>query len=370
MNNPQVPPSTPAAESSRDAVTQKRHAFSFTGSAFEYFSIWIVNVALTVITFGLYSPWAKVRRERYLASHTWLAGTQFEYTADPWRIFKGRVLVLGVVVLVAAIRAVPGLWVLVLFPLIVLVWPWILASALRFRARYTSYRNLSFHFLGSPVGALTQCVLPKGAAIVTFWLLAPWAQCLARRYAVNNLQYGVTSFKTPVQAGQMYGAYGVGACFVLSGAAIALLGLGVLGVDAAMLQRTRSPLEVSLPIRALAVLVASCSVGLFAAARSYVRLAIAKSVWNGASVGSYTVSWNPSMIRYVFIEITNIALRALSLGLASPWCVVRVRRFLVDELALVGPQNMDEFIGERREEVRSLGEQAAEVYDLDLDFGF
>lgn len=35
--------------------------FSFTGSAGEYFRIWIVNIALSIVTLGIYSAWAKVR---------------------------------------------------------------------------------------------------------------------------------------------------------------------------------------------------------------------------------------------------------------------------------------------------------------------
>ena len=40
-------------------------ALSFNGSGMEYFKIWIVNVLLTIITLGLYHPWAKVRNHRY-----------------------------------------------------------------------------------------------------------------------------------------------------------------------------------------------------------------------------------------------------------------------------------------------------------------
>ena len=39
--------------------------FRFTGTAREYFGIWIVNILLTIVTLGIYSAWAKVRRMRY-----------------------------------------------------------------------------------------------------------------------------------------------------------------------------------------------------------------------------------------------------------------------------------------------------------------
>ena len=37
----------------------------FSGRGGEYFRIWIVNLVLTILTFGIYSAWAKVRTKRY-----------------------------------------------------------------------------------------------------------------------------------------------------------------------------------------------------------------------------------------------------------------------------------------------------------------
>ncbi len=36
---------------------------SFTGTAGDYFRIWIANIALTLLTLGIYSAWAKVRKD-------------------------------------------------------------------------------------------------------------------------------------------------------------------------------------------------------------------------------------------------------------------------------------------------------------------
>ena len=60
--------------------------FGFSGTAAEYFGIWIVNLFLTIITLGIYSAWAKVRRLRYFYGNTWLDGHNFEYHARPIQI--------------------------------------------------------------------------------------------------------------------------------------------------------------------------------------------------------------------------------------------------------------------------------------------
>ena len=51
---------------------------TFTGSGGEYFKIWIVNLLLTIVTLGIYSAWAKVRRNEYFYRHTRLAGAGFD----------------------------------------------------------------------------------------------------------------------------------------------------------------------------------------------------------------------------------------------------------------------------------------------------
>ena len=66
--------------------------FEFTGTAAEYFKIWIVNIVLSIATLGIYSAWAKVRKERYFYGNTWVNGSSFQYTADPIKILKGRII--------------------------------------------------------------------------------------------------------------------------------------------------------------------------------------------------------------------------------------------------------------------------------------
>ena len=62
----------------------------FGGNGAEYFRIWIVNVALTLATLGIYSAWAKVRREQYFHRHTSLffSLNNFKSVTKLWQSFK------------------------------------------------------------------------------------------------------------------------------------------------------------------------------------------------------------------------------------------------------------------------------------------
>jgi uncharacterized membrane protein YjgN (DUF898 family) len=74
------------------AAAPEQCRFAFTGSGSEYFRIWVVNLLLTVLTLGIYSAWAKVRRLQYFDRNTLLAGASFDFHGDPKAILKGRLL--------------------------------------------------------------------------------------------------------------------------------------------------------------------------------------------------------------------------------------------------------------------------------------
>ena len=77
----------------------------FKGKGGEFFGIWIVNVLLTIITFGIYSAWAKVRTKRYFYGNTYVDSDNFEYHAEPMQILKGRLVAVAVLVIWAVANA-------------------------------------------------------------------------------------------------------------------------------------------------------------------------------------------------------------------------------------------------------------------------
>ncbi|MFK8259919.1 YjgN family protein [Erwinia sp. AnSW2-5] len=126
---------------------QQRHAVLFHGRSGEYFSIWLVNALLTMITLGIYSAWATVRRRRYFYGNTEIAGDRFDYHARPIDILKGRIIVfVGLVlffILSSAFPAVAPLFVLAFFALI----PWIIIRSWRYNALMSSFRGVRFNYL-------------------------------------------------------------------------------------------------------------------------------------------------------------------------------------------------------------------------------
>src|SRR6202162_2708353 len=89
MDNNPGSESTPQSSSAR--APEPLH---FTGSGTEYFGIWIVNMLLTIVTLGIYSAWAKVRRLQYFFRHTEVAGSSLDFHRSSTNHLVRRVIAL------------------------------------------------------------------------------------------------------------------------------------------------------------------------------------------------------------------------------------------------------------------------------------
>jgi Predicted membrane protein len=152
MNSPSLFGETEQAD-----VLGRNYHFRFKGNASEYFGIWIVNILLTIVTLGLYAPWAKVRRLRYFYGNTWVFQRRFDFTGLPTKILVGRIIAL--VVYGGFSFAAKYSWEAFLagFVLIFFAVPWLIRSTIRFRARNSKFSNSRFFFSGTikaRIGAL------------------------------------------------------------------------------------------------------------------------------------------------------------------------------------------------------------------------
>lgn len=165
-----LPPSQPAAFGTQasplitvnpnEPRATQRYPIEFTGSGSEYFRIWIVNLLLTLVTFGLYYPWAKVRKLRYFYGNTHVAGHALDFHGDPKRMLRGFLLMAGLFfVYNVALKASPVAGGIA-FLIFMAVWPALLRASMQFRLANTSWRGLRFQFTGSMKDAYLVFLVP------------------------------------------------------------------------------------------------------------------------------------------------------------------------------------------------------------------
>jgi uncharacterized membrane protein YjgN (DUF898 family) len=127
----------------------QRLSFKFTGSGSEYFRIWIVNLFLVVITFGIYYPWARVRKLRYFYANTLVDDDALGFHGTPQTMFKGYLLIAALGGVYSVLSNVSPIASVIALVALFAVGPALWRAGLRFRLANTSWRGLRFAFTGS-----------------------------------------------------------------------------------------------------------------------------------------------------------------------------------------------------------------------------
>ena len=319
--------------------------FSFSGEGYEYFKIWIVNILLVIVTVGLYSPWAKVRNTQYFYGNTTLNGASFAFTADPVKMLIGRLIALGIFVLVGALQYYSPLTsILVMLPLIFL-FPWILNKSLAFYARNTTYRNIRFRFTGTYWPAFKAFFLWPLAAMFTLMLLMRIAIQRQQTYIANHHNYGNKSFAFNGKVGEYYKIFLISiACVVIGFIAGYILGLIF-------------PALMAFGVAAGYI----CSIIYFIVASNNL-------FFNKLNLADHDFRANFDYKDYGLILIGNFLLTIITLGLYIPWAKVKLAHYAAEHTAIDVNGDLDKFIAVSQEDPSAFGEEFGDVFDMNVGF--
>ena len=387
-----------AVEAPQPVIAEGPHRFRFTGSGGEYFRIWIVNLLLTIVTFGIYSAWAKVRRLQYFYRHTEVAGSSFDYHGSPMSILIGRAVAFALLIAYNASQQVSFTVTFIALCAMVVVLPWLLRNSFRFRLRYSSYRGLRFSFkasniqsyatflpfglfallfLGFAAGAVDQQMqgdpesmdMQKGLVFaglmgtlfLVYSLLVPLLHQRLKRFQHGNAWFGLTPFSFNAKAGGFYSVYmltgliWVGAAFIVGLAAAATIGIGSFIGG-----------EKGGAMYGALMLVAPAYLALFAIAGAFFSARIGNLVWNGTKLGEHRLESSLRVWPLMWIQLTNMALVLLTFGFFMPWAAVRLARYRAENLVLHPSGSLEAFLAGAESEVGAIGEETLDLFDFDI----
>lgn len=344
----------------------------FIGSSKEYFRIWIVNLCLTLLTFGIFSAWAKVRKKRYFYSNTILDGTPFQYLGQPLPIFKGRII--GATLF--AVYFVADHFLISLVPYVLALGvglaPWVIIRSAAFRARYSAFRNMTFCFEGNYRNTLKLVfawgMVPaiivammfnwwkitwlKGALFASAGLLFPWWISRFKSFIIWNTAFGGKNGKLSTTGGQFFSIYfWAGMFFALIIAAMGVL-LTIFGI-----------FKSSVYFEALA------SVPIYAGyvlAYAYVQAHSGNLVWNETTLGPLRFSSTLRGLPLAKYYMTNALAIVVSAGLLTPWAVIRTMKYRADSLRVWRTGELTDFAGSDMSSVSAAGSELGEFFDMDL----
>ncbi|MBV8209344.1 MAG: DUF898 domain-containing protein [Burkholderiaceae bacterium] len=363
----------------------------FTGTGAEYFRIWIVNLLLTIVTLGIYSAWAKVRKLQYFYRNTRLDGSVFDYHGNPIAILKGRILAVATLALYKYALPLLGSFGLILMLAVLAGAPWLLAQSYRFRLHNTSYRGLRFRFdgpvsqayliFGLPIavllipGALVALAVRSdpqhpdlkvlaviGIAYLVLMILWPYLHFSFKRWQHNHACYGRARGRFEARAGNFYGPYLAGAgiillCTILT-AVLFVVMAAVTAANRAQAVKTGESLGVAILIVSYA---AAVIVGTLISAR------IQNVVWSRTRLDEVGFASDVRAARLIGITLGNLVMVVFSLGLLIPHAVIRAMKYRIESIqvldaAALGKVAADAGTGP----VGATGEGAVDLMDLDI----
>lgn len=334
---------------------------SFSGSATEYFGIWIVNILLTIVTLGIYSAWAKVRRKRYFHGNTVLLGRTFEYHARGGQILIGRLIVIGALIVIGILNNLHPAFALVTWVVYLIGLPWLIRRSLRFNARVTSYRNVRFDFVGTTGKAFVAVTLGGAVAFLTLGILAPLASRWLWRYILNNLRYGDRAFSADPRLGALYRAWLLPFLMFVLGAA--LFGFTIMLIEGLNLSGSRSILGAFIQFFPFLILLSLGLVGLV------YRIGVRNVVLSAALLdGRHQLLSDVPRLGYAWVAFSNILVTMFTLGLMRPWAAVRMARYTNAHTGI----RVHGDPGEITSDIEASGSAiSAEYVDMEgFDFGF
>lgn len=325
----------------------------FQGSEREYARLWAVNLFWTVLTLGLYLPWARVRSQRYLMRHTVVAGHVLDYHEPPFNLLPRYLMGLGLVLGVSGAWAGGSLLAGMLsLSLALAVWPLLVFMSLTHRMAHISWahRRLAFDASCQSVYRAMWRPLVGGAAVawvcmaaallrqpgswlawgvaVSLWLLAMpafvWTWYLFRQ---RHLRLG------PMRLLWKASRAAVAMMFLritVWAALTTIFSLGVAAMVLAGLLVMRGRLNLS--IQSELLLVAALAV--CAAVQPYAQARLQNLVWNKSGNRYLRFRSKLFIADFVLLQCKHALLLVLTLGLYWPWAVIATRRMRIQALTV------------------------------------
>lgn len=335
-----------AEEKAQRDLTVEVKAFSFTGNGSEYFRIWIVNVLLTIVTLGIYGPWAKVRNHQYFYNNLWLDNDNFQYHASPIAILKGRLLALAVLAVwfVASKFFQPLAGILLVAYIFIL--PWIVVRGIRFNALNTSYRNIRFNYAAEYGEAFMAVYIWPLIAMITLGLLTPFAMRKMDMLLMNNAGFGQSKFNFECKVGEYYTLFLIFIAILVTGGVVG----GLLSV-------------VIHPVLQIVAMLLAYSIGI-----AYFMSAHLNLRFSNTRLEQHSLSADFEPKGMILLYLKNTLLMVLTLGLYYPAAMVNVARYKAEHIHLVAEGSLDHFVAAKMQQQSAIADELGSALDVDVSF--
>lgn len=328
--------------------------FRFTGTAMEFFGIWISNLFLSIVTIGIYSAWAKVRRTTYFYNNTEIAGHSLDYHATGGQILKGRVIALLIILVMNVTISLQPLTGLVVFPIFFFLVPWVLNRSMKFAARMTSYRNVCFDWHGTYWKSFLFFVVGPILGLVSLGLLTPFFSKHYYQYFATHHSYGTSRFSAEPSVSSYYLAFLMGGVIPMA---------VISGILLAIVSST-----LAFQIFSISEIYFGVVIGAFLFSMSFIYRVLCRNLMMRSLVLSEVARFGSTLnpVRYTWIALSNLVAVIITLGWLLPWAQVRMYRYLTHSSTIRITGDLNKFLDSERSSGAAFGEEFADFEGFDV----
>jgi uncharacterized membrane protein YjgN (DUF898 family) len=312
---------------------------------------------------GIYSAWAKVRSKKYLLNNTLLEGLPFDYLADPFGILKGRLFAFSLLLTYVLMSRLSPMAHLVFIPLFLLLMPWLTINSLAFNCHYTSYRNISFNFYATYRQAFLYFTIYPILIPLTLGIIAPYVVKKQKEFIVNHSGFGNTPFTLSLETGAMYQLYlmtvGLGFFAYLLFAIFMVLGV-YFGFGAQLKSPTPpSSMQLLLIMYPPVIVLTLCL-------HAFLHAQQSNLIFSQLRLGPLAFRSTLRTGKLLAIYLSNLVGIIFSLGLLTPWAIIRLYRYKISCLSVESVGDLNHFRQEAQQPVNALGQEIGDAFDIDF----
>lgn len=356
------------------ASQQKEIPLQFNGKSTEYFGIWIVNVLLTILTLGIYAPWAKVRTKRYFYGNTLLENSPFDFVANPITILKGYLIALGFYIAFTATSEFYPLVAAGLILVFFLALPWIVVRSMSFRLANTTYRNIRFNFERDYNEAYKVFLGLTLLIPLTFGLIFPYYHYRQSKFVIDKSRFGKSPFGLDLTAGAFYRIYiilwllfmALGVFMVILLPLMGFLMPEMAGVEQAVADTPEVDPEQQKAALFFSLLTMGFMSVFYIGIFAYLQTAITNLLWSNISIGKQKFHSALKTGHMIWLYYSNTLGIIFSFGLLIPWARIRMTNYRISCMTVLTDGDPDNFIADEQNQNNATGEELGEVFGIDI----
>ena len=284
-----------------DNIPFEEKRFQFHGEGGELFKIFIVNALLTFVTLGIYYPWAKASLKQYLYRETEFEGNRFQFHGTGKEMFIGMLKTVLFLVCVLGIGNLLGRFVHIFagaaftYITILAIIPFAIVSSLKYNYSRSSWRGIHFGYRGTNGDMAREFYVGILLTILTLGIYGAWYSVRLHKEIQANSRFGDVEFEFTGKGGELFGK-------MIVGYLLMIVTLGIYGFW------LRADLY-----------------------NYYNDHTVIKHNGNTGRLSS-TVTGGGLFA----LEIVNLLLIVFTLGIATPWAMVRSLTYFAENLSVLG----------------------------------